>query len=113
MENKSELVITDLVIGDGIAADKGALITYNYTGTLEDGSKFDSSYDHGRPLEIVLSSKKLIQGFYLGMMGMKVGGRRRLFVPAALGYGDQVKPRIPANSNLIFEIELLEVRLRE
>ena len=113
MTNQSELVITDIVVGDGIAADKGALITYNYTGTLEDGSKFDSSYDHGRPLEIVLSSKKLIQGFYLGMMGMKEGGRRKLFVPSHLGYADQVKPRIPANSNLIFEIELLTVRLRE
>lgn len=110
---KSDLVITDIVEGTGIAADKGALISYHYTGTLENGSKFDSSYDHGRPLEIVLSSKKLIQGFYLGMMGMKVGGRRKLFVPAHLGYGEQIKPRIPANSNLIFEIELLEVRPRE
>lgn len=110
---KSDLVITDIVEGTGIAADKGALISYHYTGTLEDGSEFDSSYDHGRPLEIVLSSKKLIQGFYLGMIGMKVGGKRKLFVPAHLGYGEQVKPRIPANSNLIFEIELLDVRLRE
>lgn len=113
MEKTCEVIITDLTIGTGAAAAKGALITYNYTGTLEDGSKFDSSYDHGRPLEIVLSSKKLIQGFYLGMLGMKVGGRRRIFVPAHLGYGDQVKPRIPANSNLIFEVELLEALNRE
>ena len=113
METNSEVIITDLVIGNGTTAAKGALITYNYTGTLEDGSKFDSSYDHGRPLEIVLSSKKLIQGFYLGMLGMKEGGRRKILVPAALGYGEQVKPRIPANSNLIFEVELIQVLNRE
>jgi FKBP-type peptidyl-prolyl cis-trans isomerase len=113
MENKTELVITDIVEGTGLTAEKGALIFCHYTGTLEDGTKFDSSYDHGKPFETVLSLKKVIQGWYLGIMGMKVGGKRKLFIPSHLGYGDQKKSKIPPNSNLLFEVELLEVRLRD
>ncbi len=108
-----DLIITDIVEGTGLPATKGALLLCHYTGTLEDGTKFDSSYDHGRPFQFVIGSKRVIQGWDLGLMGMKVGGRRKLFVPSHLGYGERVKPTIPANSNLIFEVELLEVRPRE
>jgi FKBP-type peptidyl-prolyl cis-trans isomerase len=109
----SELIITDEVEGTGKAAVKGALLFCHYTGYLEDGSKFDSSYDHGRPFQFVIGSGRVIKGWDQGVMGMKEGGKRKLFVPAHLGYGERTKPKIPANSNLIFHIELLEVRPRE
>lgn len=108
-----DLIITDIQEGTGKAAVKGALLLCHYTGTLEDGTKFDSSYDHGRPFQFVIGSKRVIQGWDIGLMGMKEGGKRKLFVPAHLGYGEREKPRIPANSNLIFEVELLEVRVRD
>lgn len=106
--------IEDLVTGSGKAAVKGALITAHYRGWLEDGSEFDSSYDKGRPFQTVLSANKVIQGWFQGMQGMQVGGKRKLWVPAALAYGErQIGDKIPANSNLIFEIELLEVLTRD
>ena len=108
-----DLIITDIQEGTGKAAVKGALLLCHYTGTLEDGTKFDSSYDHGRPFQFVIGSKRVIQGWDIGLIGMKEGGKRKLFVPAHLGYGEREKARIPANSNLIFEVELLEVRVRD
>lgn len=113
MENKTELVITDTLVGEGKAAVKGALLFCHYTGLLEDGTIFDSSHNHGRPFEFVIGSKRVIQGWDLGLMGMKEGGKRTLFVPSHLGYGDREKAKIPANSNLIFHIELIEVRTRD
>ncbi|AZZ36342.1 peptidylprolyl isomerase [Bdellovibrio sp. qaytius] len=113
MENKSELIITDIIVGEGVAAVKGALLLCHYTGTLEDGTKFDSSHDHGRPFQFVIGSKRVIQGWDQGLLGMKEGGKRTLFVPSHLGYGEREKPKIPPYSNLIFEIELLEVRVRD
>ena len=109
-----ELRIEDLVQGDGKTAVKGALITAHYRGTLEDGTEFDSSYGKGRPFQTVLSANKVIQGWFLGLQGMKVGGKRKLFVPAHLAYGErQVGEHIKPHSNLIFEIELLEVLTRD
>ncbi|RZL00051.1 MAG: FKBP-type peptidyl-prolyl cis-trans isomerase, partial [Pedobacter sp.] len=93
---------------------KGALLVVQYEGFLEDGTKFDSSFDHGRPFQFVIGSRRVIQGWDQGIVGMKVGGKRKLFVPAHLAYGDrQVGPIIKPNSNLIFEIELLEVLTRD
>ncbi|XGC81521.1 FKBP-type peptidyl-prolyl cis-trans isomerase [Bdellovibrio bacteriovorus] len=112
MDN-TELKITDTVEGTGKAAVKGALLICNYEGFLEDGTKFDSSYDHGRPFQFVIGSGKVIKGWDQGLMGMKEGGKRTLFVPAHLGYGERVKPKIPAHSNLIFHVEMIEVRPRE
>ncbi|MGC0151433.1 FKBP-type peptidyl-prolyl cis-trans isomerase [Chromobacterium vaccinii] len=109
-----ELKIEDLVVGDGKEAVRGALITAHYTGWLEDGSKFDSSVDKGRPFQCVIGTGRVIKGWDLGLMGMKVGGRRKLSVPAHLAYGErQIGDRIPAHSNLLFEIELLEVLTRD
>ncbi|MCD6059729.1 MAG: peptidylprolyl isomerase [Moraxellaceae bacterium] len=109
-----ELKIEDLVAGTGKECVKGALIVAHYTGWLEDGTKFDSSHDRGRPFECVIGVRRVIAGWDQGLMGMKVGGRRRLFVPARLGYGErQVGPFIKPHSNLVFEIELLEVRTRD
>jgi peptidylprolyl isomerase len=109
-----EVKIEDLIEGTGKAAERGALITAHYCGWLEDGTEFDSSYKRGEPFQIVLSNNRVIQGWILGLKGMKTGGKRKLWVPAALAYGErQIGTMIPPNSNLIFEIELLEVLTRD
>ncbi|MBW5413959.1 FKBP-type peptidyl-prolyl cis-trans isomerase [Pseudomonas luteola] len=109
-----ELTIEDIQLGEGKEAVKGALITTQYRGTLEDGTVFDSSYEKGRPFQCVIGTGRVIKGWDIGLMGMKVGGKRRLFVPAHLAYGErQIGAHIKPNSNLIFEIELLEVLTRD
>lgn len=109
----SELQIIDLIEGTGKTCVKGALISTQYTGWLEDGTVFDSSYNRGQPFSCVIGSKRVIQGWDQGLMVMKVGGKRKLLVPAHLGYGERQVGSIPPNSNLIFEIELLEVLTRD
>jgi peptidylprolyl isomerase len=110
----NELEITDLIVGEGKAVVKGALITTQYTGWLEDGTQFDSSYDRGKPFQCVIGSGRVIKGWDQGLMGMKVGGKRKLWVPAHLAYGErQIGALIKPHSNLQFEIELLEVLTRD
>lgn len=109
----NELIIEDLQPGDGKAVVKGALVTTQYRGWLEDGSEFDSSYSRGKPFQCVIGTGRVIKGWDQGLMGMQVGGKRKLFVPAHLGYGERAMGSIPPNSNLIFEIELLEVLTRD
>lgn len=108
-----ELQIIDLQTGDGKAAVKGALITTQYTGWLEDGTEFDSSWSRGKSFQCVIGTGRVIKGWDQGIMGMQVGGKRKLLVPAHLGYGERTMGKIPPNSNLVFEIELLEVLTRE
>ncbi len=109
-----ELQVIDLVLGDGKAAVKGALIRTHYRGTLEDGTEFDSSWSRGQPFQCVIGTGRVIKGWDLGLMGMKVGGKRKLLVPAHLAYGErQVGAHIKPNSALIFEIELLDVLTRD
>jgi peptidylprolyl isomerase len=109
-----ELQITDIQLGDGKEVVKGALITTQYRGTLEDGTEFDSSYSRGKPFQCVIGTGRVIKGWDIGLAGMKVGGKRKLFVPAHLAYGErQVGAHIKPNSNLLFEIELLEVLTRD
>ena len=108
------VTIEDLSLGTGKEAERGALITAHYRGWLEDGTEFDSSYKKDAPFQTVLSNKRVIQGWILGLKGMKVGGKRKLRVPAELAYGErQIGTMIPPNSNLLFEIELLEVLTRD
>lgn len=108
------LRIEDLQPGDGKEAVKGALITTHYIGWLEDGTVFDSSRDKGRPFQCVIGTGRVIKGWDQGLMGMRVGGTRKLFVPAHLAYGErQIGAHVAPNSNLIFEIELLEVLTRD
>ncbi len=110
----SELKIIDTLEGTGDVVVKGALVICHYTGYLEDGTKFDSSLDRGTPFQFVIGSKRVIQGWDIGIMGMKVGGKRTLEVPAQLAYGErQIGKIIPPNSSLIFHVELLEVRVRD
>ena len=109
-EDKGELIIEDLVVGQGVEAKEGNVITVNYTGWLENGTQFDSSLAPGRdPLVITLGAGQVIQGWDEGIPGMKVGGKRRLTIPPHLGYGNQAVGAIPANSTLIFEVDLLGV----
>jgi peptidylprolyl isomerase len=109
----TELKIIDTLVGQGKEAVKGALLLCHYEGFLEDGSKFDSSYDHGRQFQFVIGSGRVIKGWDQGLMGMREGGKRTLHIPAELAYGEREKPRIPAHSNLIFNVELFEVRTRD
>ena len=105
-----ELIIEDIIVGQGAEAVKYSIVTVNYTGWLEDGTKFDSSLNSGRePLRFTLGAGQMIQGFDQGIPGMKVGGKRKLTIPPNLGYGSQDKGIIPPNSTLIFEIDLLIV----
>ena len=107
----SGLKYTDLVQGSGPSPQKGQTASVQYIGTLQkDGSKFDSSYDHGKPYDFRFGLDPMIKGWDEGVATMKVGGKRKLIVPPGLGYGTQVRPGIPANSTLIFEIELLGVK---
>ncbi|WP_454255523.1 FKBP-type peptidyl-prolyl cis-trans isomerase [Pseudomonas sp. Marseille-Q8238] len=109
-----ELQIQDLHLGDGKEVVKGALITTQYTGYLEDGSVFDSSFQRGKPFQCVIGTGRVIKGWDQGLMGMRVGGKRKLFVPAHLAYGErQMGALIKPHSNLVFEIELLEVLTRD
>ncbi|RMM88898.1 FKBP-type peptidyl-prolyl cis-trans isomerase 1 [Pseudomonas savastanoi pv. glycinea] len=109
-----QLQITDLHPGEGKEAVKGALITTHYTGTLEDGTVFDSSHQRGKPFQCVIGTGRVIKGWDQGLMGMKVGGKRKLFVPAHLAYGDRTMgAHIKPGADLTFEIELLEVLTRD
>jgi peptidylprolyl isomerase len=112
--NNSELIIIDEVIGTGKETTKGALLIANYDGFLEDGAKFDSSYDRGKPFQFVFGTGRVIKGWDQGLVGMREGGKRTLHVPAYLAYGErQIGDLIKPHSNLIFHVELLEVRTRD
>lgn len=107
----TELTATDTVVGNGTEAVPGNRITMNYVGMLPDGTVFDASARHGQPFTFTLGAGEVIQGWDQGIAGMKVGGQRRLIIPPAFGYGAQEIPGvIPANSTLIFDVELVEVQ---
>ena len=111
VKKPSGLRYIDLTEGTGASPAPGKTVTVNYTGTLEDGTKFDSSYDHGQPYSFPIGRGAVIKGWDEGLMDMKVGGKRRLIIPPALGYGAMGSPpKIPANATLIFEVELLDVK---
>lgn len=106
----NQLKIEDITLGTGAEATAGANITVNYLGTLENGTKFDSSYDRNQPFSFKLGAGQVIAGWDQGFAGMKVGGKRKLTIPGDLGYGSQGSPpTIPPNATLIFEVELLKV----
>ena len=106
----SGLIIDDLVAGDGAAAAAGQSVTVHYTGWLTNGTKFDSSKDRNEPFVFPLDGGRVIKGWDEGVQGMKVGGKRKLTIPAALGYGARgAGGVIPPNATLVFEVELLKV----
>jgi len=96
--------------GAGDSAKTGDTVSVHYVGTLENGTKFDSSIDRGEPFSFTLGENRVIQGWELGVLGMKVGEKRRLTIPSNLAYGDRaVGNVIPANATLVFEVELLGI----
>ncbi len=104
------LVIEDVQVGDGAEATDGKKVTVHYRGTLTNGKQFDASYDRGQPFPFTLGAGQVIKGWDQGVKGMRVGGKRRLVIPAALAYGAQSpSPAIPPNSTLVFVVELLGV----
>lgn len=130
----SKLQFQDLIIGTGKIAERGALITAHYTGYLPDGTVFDSSHHRGQPFEAVIGTGRVIKGWDVGVLGgeyaqkigyqaqvedptnlipMQVGGKRKLIVPSHLAYGERQIGKIPPNSDLTFEIELLDVKTRD
>ncbi len=109
----SGLKYSDEVVGNGATPQKGQTVSVHYTGTLANGTKFDSSYDHpGQPpLEFQLGTPNIIKGWNEAIETMKVGGKRKLTIPPALAYGQNGKPpTIPPNATLTFDVELMGVK---
>lgn len=102
---------TNIVTGTGAEAVAGKKVTVEYTGTLLNGKKFDSSKDRGQPFSFTLGAGEVIKGWDEGVAGMKVGGKRKLVIPSNMAYGARGTPdgSIPPNATLVFEIELLKV----
>jgi FKBP-type peptidyl-prolyl cis-trans isomerase FkpA len=111
----SGLQYEDIIVGEGALAQAGQNVTVHYTGWLQNddgsaGAKFDSSKDRNDPFEFPLGAGRVIRGWDEGVQGMKVGGKRKLIIPAALGYGARgAGGAIPPNATLIFDVELLGV----
>lgn len=105
----AELGIEDVSIGTGAEARAGQTVAVHYVGTLTDGTKFDSSRDRGEPFTFTLGAGQVIQGWELGVSGMREGGVRNLVIPPELGYGERDLGAIPPNSTLLFEVELISI----
>lgn len=103
------LVIKDLVVGTGDEAQAGDNVTVDYTGWLYHGKKFDSSIDRGEPYPFILGGGNVIKGWDQGLVGMKVGGTRKLIIPPDLAYGKSGYGTIPPNATLTFEVKLLAI----
>ena len=107
----SGLKYDDLTVGTSAEAKAGQTVSVHYTGWLTDGKKFDSSVDRKQPFEFPLGMGRVIKGWDEGVQGMKVGGKRKLTIPASLGYGTRgASGAIPPNATLIFDVELLGIR---
>lgn len=106
-----ELQIEEIVEGTGDSPLSGQTVVVHYTGWLTDGKKFDSSVDRGQPFKFKIGVGQVIQGWDQGVLSMKVGGKRKLTIPPEMAYGDRDVGNglIPANSTLVFEVELLDL----
>ena len=107
----TKLVVRDLEVGKGAAAERGKALAVEYKGVRwADGVVFDSTWDGGKPFQFLLGANQVIQGWEKGLAGMKVGGRRELIVPPDLAYGDHGQASIRPNETLVFVVDLLDVR---
>lgn len=107
----SGLKYVDEKLGDGPSPQQGQVVSVHYTGTLQDGTKFDSSRDRNQPIEFPIGTGRVIKGWDEGIMSMKVGGKRKLIIPPNLAYGPGGIPGvIPPNSTLLFDVELMAVK---
>lgn len=109
-ETPSGLKYAIVVEGEGVNADSGKVVTVNYSGFLQDGTKFDSSVERDEPFSLVLGMKQVIPGWEEGLKFMKKGSKVRLIVPPQLGYGGAEVGKIPANSTLIFDVEMIDLQ---
>jgi peptidylprolyl isomerase len=103
------LKITDITVGKGAQPAFGSTVTVHYVGTLTNGKVFDSSRERNQPFSFRIGTSEVIKGWDVGLSTMKVGGKRKLEIPPEMGYGSRSVGSIPANSTLIFEVELLNV----
>ena len=107
---EAPLGIVDVAVGKGAVAKAGDKVKVHYTGTLTDGTQFDSSRTRNQPFEFVLGKGNVIKGWDQGVAGMKVGGKRKLTIPPSLGYGARgAGAKIPPNSTLLFDVELISI----
>ncbi len=105
-----DLVVDDVRIGTGDEVKDGDTLTVHYVGTMQDGTKFDSSYERGEPFVFTVGKGIVIQGWEKGLLGMKVGGQRILVIPGKMAYGNRQVGVIPPNATLVFAVELLEIK---
>ena|SRR5258708_989558 len=110
VKTASGLQYWDIELGNGATATPGQMVSVQYTGWLSDGDKFDSSVDRSRPFQFPLGAGRVIKGWDEGVAGMKVGGKRQLRIPPALGYGSRGVGPIPPDATLVFDVELIEVK---
>jgi FKBP-type peptidyl-prolyl cis-trans isomerase len=112
VKTPSGLIYWDIRVGTGQTAKEGSHVRVHYTGWLTTGKKFDSSVDAGKPFDFTIGNGEVIKGWEEGVTGMRVGGKRQLRIPPALGYGGDGTPGgpIPPNATLIFDIQLLGVQ---
>src|SRR5258708_6328144 len=110
MTQQQELGIEDIIVGTGLEVRSGDTVVVHYHGTLEDGTKFDSSYDRNQPFETKIGVGYVIRGWDEGIPGMKTGGKRKLTIPYPLGYGKYGTGGIPGFATLIFEVELVQIK---
>lgn len=103
------LLIDDVLVGAGPSVEEGDTVSVNYIGSLQNGQQFDNSYLRGEPFEFTVGEGKVIAGWEEGIIGMKAGGQRILVIPAEMAYGDRAIGPIPANSPLVFAIELMSI----
>jgi len=106
-QNTPGVIVNDVAVGSGAEVKNGQTLTVNYILSLSDGTVIQNSKDYGQPFSFVLGSGQVIKGWEIGFSGMKVGGTRTIIIPPELAYGDQQVGPIPANSTLIFTVELL------
>jgi len=108
-KRSDNLYVQDLVVGTGAEAAAGRVVSVTYSGWLTSGSRFDTNVG-GRPFNFTLGAQQVIAGWDQGVLGMRVGGKRRIVIGSALGYGSQGQRPIPANSTLVFDVEVLGVQ---